>query len=61
MIYQEQFPFWTRPFEEKQVADYRVGDRVMNVNSTKRDYVPFGIRGTVVGKTNEKVIVLFDD
>lgn len=33
----------------------------MNVNSTKRDYVPFGIRGTVVGKTNEKVIVLFDD
>lgn len=33
----------------------------MNINSTKREYVPFGLRGTVVGKTNDKVIVLFDE
>lgn len=33
----------------------------MNVNSVKREYIPFGLRGTVVGKTNEKVIVLFDE
>lgn len=33
----------------------------MNINSTKREYIPFGLRGTVVGKTNDKVIVLFDD
>lgn len=33
----------------------------MNINSTKREYVPFGLRGTVVGKTNEKVIILFDE
>lgn len=33
----------------------------MNINSTKREYVPFGLRGTVVGKTNERVIILFDE
>lgn len=43
------------------MEDYRVGDRVININSTKREYVPFGYRGTVVGHTNTKVIVLFDE
>jgi hypothetical protein len=38
-----------------------VGDRVININSTKREYVPFGLRGTVVGHTNDRVIVLFDE
>lgn len=33
----------------------------MNINSSTRDYIPFGLRGTVVGKTNDKVIVLFDE
>lgn len=33
----------------------------MNINSMKREYIPFGIRGTVVGRTNEKVIVIFDE
>lgn len=33
----------------------------MNIMSVKREYVPFGLRGTVVGKTNDKIIVLFDD
>lgn len=33
----------------------------MNINSVKRQYIPFGLRGTVVGKTHEKVIVLFDE
>ena len=33
----------------------------MNINSTRREYIPFGLRGTVVGKTNERVIVLFDE
>ena len=61
MLFQEHFPFWCEPFSNKQVTDYFVGDRVMNVNSTKREYIPFGIRGTVVGKTNERVIVLFDE
>ena len=61
MVFQEQYPYWSIPFSEKNTNDYQVGDRVMNVNSSLREYVPFGLRGTVVGKTNEKVIVLFDE
>lgn len=34
---------------------------MININSTKREYIPFGIRGTVVGHTNNRVIVLFDE
>mmetsp|Transcript_11736 Transcript_11736/g.17968 ORF Transcript_11736/g.17968 Transcript_11736/m.17968 type:complete len:257 (+) Transcript_11736:557-1327(+) len=33
----------------------------MNINSTLRQYIPFGLRGTVVGKTDLKVIVMFDE
>ena len=33
----------------------------MSINSTRREYIPFGLRGTIIGKTNEKVIVLFDE
>lgn len=31
------------------------------MNSTLREYIPFGLRGTVIGRTEDKVIVLFDD
>src|SRR5215204_3454234 len=61
MVYQESFPHWSPPYSAKTVQDFRVGDRVMNLNSTKREYIPFGLRGTVVGKTNERLIVLFDE
>jgi len=43
------------------VSDFRAGNRVMNMNSRRREYIPFGLRGTVIGKTNDKVIVLFDE
>jgi hypothetical protein len=33
----------------------------MNINSTRREYIPFGFRGTVVGKTNDKIIIIFDE
>lgn len=33
----------------------------MNINSVRREFVPFGFRGTVVGKTNDKIIVIFDE
>lgn len=33
----------------------------MNLNATKREYCPFGARGTVIGKTGNKVIVMFDE
>jgi hypothetical protein len=26
-----------------------------------RNYIPFGLRGTVIGKTDEKVMVMFDE
>lgn len=32
----------------------------MNINSTQRHYIPFGLRGTIVGKTQKQVIVCFD-
>lgn len=61
-VYQELYPYWFRPYLRRaQVADFRVGNRVMNANSVMRHYLPFGARGTVVGKTEEKVIVLFDE
>jgi hypothetical protein len=33
----------------------------MNINSIQRKYIPFGARGTVIGKTEEDIIVLFDE
>lgn len=33
----------------------------MNLNSSLRIYIPFGLRGTVIGKTENKVIVTFDE
>lgn len=33
----------------------------MNMNSIMRQYIPFGLRGTVIGKTEQKVMVMFDE
>ena len=60
-VFQEHFPYWCQPFSDKTPDDYRVGDRVININSTKREFIPFGLRGTVVGKTTDRIIVLFDE
>ena len=61
-VYQETFPFWSPPFATKcRVSDFRVGNRVLNLNSTLRQYLPFGARGTVVGKTDSKIVVMFDE
>lgn len=57
----ETFPIWTPHFSENDITDFNIGDRVMNINSTLREFVPFGHRGTVVGKTSDKIIVLFDE
>ena len=32
----------------------------MNINSCLTGFIPFGLRGTVVGKTDHHLIVLFD-
>jgi hypothetical protein len=61
-LYQESFPYWSGYKSIKStVADFRVGNRVMNMNSTLRQYIPFGARGIVVGKTDAKLIVMFDE
>lgn len=33
----------------------------MNLNSTLRKFIPFGARGTIVGKTEQMCIVMFDE
>jgi len=33
----------------------------LNLNSTQRKFIPFGARGTVVGKTEATCIVMFDE
>jgi hypothetical protein len=60
-IFSERFPYWSSPFAFCYSRDFKVGHRVMNMNSTLREYIPFGLRGTVIGRTEDKVIVLFDD
>lgn len=61
-MYQESYPYWAGYKSNKStVADFRVGNRVMNMNSTLRQYIPFGARGIVVGKTDAKLIVMFDE
>lgn len=60
-LFQESFPYWSPPIPERTVEEYSVGSRVLNLNSTLREYIPFGLRGTVIGKTQDKVMVLFDE
>lgn len=60
-LYMERFPYWSSLFPENTVEKFKVGDRVLNLCSIKRAYVPFGARGTVVGKTEMKLIVMYDE
>lgn len=60
-IFVERFPYWSTVFGFREVKDYKVGDRVLNINSVLRQYVPFGLRGTVIGRTVGKVMVMFDE
>ena len=61
LTYTESFPFWSSPFPDNTIDKFKVGDRVQNLNSSRRDYIPFGARGTVIGKTQQRVIVMFDE
>ena len=60
-LYTERFPFWSSLFPENTPDKFKVGDRVINLCSVKRAYVPFGARGTVVGKTEQLIVVMFDE
>ena len=48
VLYAERFPFWCPLFSDSYADMFKVGQRVMNLNSKMRRYVPFGLRGTVV-------------
>ena len=60
-LFVERYPYWSSYFPENVAEKFKVGDRVINLCSVKRAYVPFGARGTVVGKTEQKVVVMFDE
>ena len=39
-----------------------MGDRVININSMGRQYIKFGLFGTVIGYSSDnKILVLFDE
>lgn len=59
-IFVEVFPFWS-PHIEQPYKSFRYGDRVVNINTTRRKYIPFGEIGTVVGLTLDSIIVRFDE
>ena len=59
-VFAEYFPFWTGPYVEKENDVFKVGDRVLNIYSKTRYYIPFGLRGSVIGHTDDKVLVVFD-
>lgn len=59
-IFSEVYPFWCPPYR-LTVKDFKFGDRVANINTTKRKYIPFGELGTVVGSTLDGIIVRFDE
>lgn len=60
IMFSEVFPFWCAPYPST-VHDFRFGDRVANINTTRRKYIPFGDIGTVIGTTLDAVIVRFDE
>lgn len=61
--YAECFPFWSPPHSSDggKVESFKIGARIMNINSSLSGFVPFGFRGTVVGKTDNQLIVIFDE
>lgn len=61
VLFAERFPFWSPLYLDNKVDMFKMGHRVMNLFSMGRNYRPFGARGTVVGKTKEHVIVMFDE
>ena len=62
--YQELFPFWCAPHSEERnkMEHFKIGSRIMNINSHTSEWIPFGLRGTVIGKqADSHLIVLFDE
>jgi len=58
LVYKETEPYSMLYFKE---ADFKLGDRVVNLNSQKTSFVPFGAEGTVTAYAYNMVEVLWDD
>jgi hypothetical protein len=44
-----------------RIAEFKLGDRVVNLNNTKSIYVPFGAEGTVTAYAYDIVEVMWDE
>jgi len=58
-IYVETYPFWSG-HSKQGIWDFNYGDRIVNINTSKKNFVNFGEIGTVIGFTQNELIVLFD-
>ena len=62
-VFQESSPFQTAPHSSeitRKVDSFKIGSRIVNLNSQLKEFIPFGLRGTVIGKTENSLVVLFD-
>ena len=59
-MFAETFPFWTPPYPSDNKS-FRYGDRVVNINTSRRKFIPFGELGTVIGFTLKDLIIRFDE
>ena len=60
LLFAEMHPHWASPFKS-DIFNFDFGDRVMNVNTSKRAYIKFCEIGTVIGFTLTQVVVMFDE
>lgn len=59
-LFAETYPFYISP-NKQTIWNFNYGDRVVNVNSHTKNFVDFGEIGTVIGFTDNELIVLFDN
>ena len=57
-VHVEHAPFWIGVQGERE--GYAVGDRVVAVKTVGRGYVPFGSKGVIIGRSECRLLVLFD-
>ena len=59
-LFVEIYPFFIA-HTVQNVWDFNYGDRIVNINTSKWNFVNFGEFGTVIGFTNTELVILFDN
>lgn len=59
-LFVEIYPFFIA-HSVQNVWDFNYGDRIVNINTSKRNFVNFGEFGTVIGFTQTELVILFDN